>query len=86
MKLTQALANKVNKVITSLTHNTYFDSIPAAPIAAILESFGLLTSELNGIYCGHEGRTLAQVADNAWLHMTWYRMPSGRFEIVAYVS
>lgn len=86
MKLTQKIANQVNKAISALTYNTYFDSIPVNALAAVLQSFGLETRELAGILTGHEGRSTAQVADNAYFTMTWYRMASGRFEIVAYVN
>jgi hypothetical protein len=85
-KTTRAQLNRVNREISALTSNTYFDSIPLKELSAILEKHGLESSGLEGIYTGHEGTSKAQVALNAWLLISWYRMSSGRFEIVSYVS
>ena len=64
---------------------TYYDSLPMAPVDSILTSHGFASLE-HGLYCGNEGRINEPVGDNTYLTMTWYRMSSGRFEIVAYVN
>jgi hypothetical protein len=38
------------------------------------------------ILCGREGRIHEAVGHNRWLALTWYKMDSGRYEVVAYVS
>jgi hypothetical protein len=47
------------------------------------EGFNSLTE---GIYCGHEGGVHEQVGPHTWLALTYYRMESGRYEVVAYLS
>lgn len=75
---------KINNALYDLTTNRYFDAIPVAQINAILEPFEMKMED--GIYCGADGHLNEQLADNVWLAMTWHKMPSGRYEIVAYVS
>jgi len=81
------LKNSINCALRALTTNRYFDSLPLADIAAVLAAHGL-SAPLDGIYCGHQGRVHEPIGpDNRpWLCLTWFRMPSGRFEINAYVS
>lgn len=88
----------VNKEISQLITNKYFDSIPAQQIQAILDKYNLgkdvETNEnvMDGIYTGREGRMDAPVSKdqrgnvNATFIMTWYKMESGRYEIVSYVG
>src|ERR1039458_7312714 len=44
------------------------------------------TALSDGVYCGEDGRIHEQVGPHTWLSLTWYRMESGRYEIVAYLS
>lgn len=76
---------QANQCIATFTRNQYFQLIPAAALSGILVNCGLRPLE-DGIYCGHDGSVHEQVGDNTWFTMTWHRMESGRFEIVAYVS
>jgi hypothetical protein len=76
--------NQVNQALTELG-KVYHSTLPIDQIDAILTAGGLRNLE-EGIYCGHEGRVHEQVGDRNWFVMTWFRMPSGRFEVVAYVS
>lgn len=63
----------------------YHDGLPLTAIDEILASCGF--SELEpAIYCGREGTSTEQVGRNSFLTMTWYKMESGRYEIVTYVS
>jgi hypothetical protein len=88
---------KVNNEISSLTKNRYFDSIPTTEMQDILDRHGfginVETGErvMDGIFTGQEGKMSEPVSKNqkgqpnVFFTMTWYKMSSGRFEIVAYV-
>jgi hypothetical protein len=76
----------VNKELDILTKNNYFESLPMQDIANILTKYGFNPEELHGIYVGREGRTHDQVGPNTWIVVTWHKMESGRYEVVAYVS
>jgi hypothetical protein len=77
--------NKVNTALTKLTRNTYFPHIPVNEINQILTSAGFNQLE-DGIYTGAEGSLVEKIGDKAHCMMTWYKMPSGRYEIVIYVN
>ena len=81
------LKNSINRALQALTANRYFDSLPLRDIASILSAHGV-TVPLDGIYCGHQGRLHEPLGPDSRLLicLTWFRMPSGRFEINAYVS
>jgi hypothetical protein len=82
--LNESKARKVaNKLLAAL--EVYYPFIPTTEIDNALLAAGL--NELEpAIYCSEEGRSHEQVGANTWLSLTWYKMPSGRYEIVAYVS
>lgn len=82
----KAELKKANEALSRLTRNTYFDSIPLSDIIEILDAHGFDSGDLDGIYTGHEGQARSRVSEKHWMMMTWYRMPSGRFEIVAYIN
>jgi len=63
----------------------YHNFIPNAEIDKILTLRGLNALE-EGIYCGREGHVHEHVGEGLWLSMTWYKMSTGRYEIVAYVN
>ena len=86
MRITPKIRKAVNKHLALLVYNTYFDSLPLTKVANILIEYGLNTDGMEGIYCGHEGRSTSLVADNSMICMQWYRMGSGRFEFNAYLS
>ena len=65
---------------------TYHEGLPLDTIATLLSAHGFRGEAMDGIYTGTEGRMSDQVSAKRWIHMTWYKMPSGRFEIVAYVN
>ena len=43
------------------------------------------TNLSDGIYCG-DGHTHEQVGPHTWLALSWHKMQSGRYEVVAYLS
>lgn len=87
----------VNKELHALTTNQYFQSIPTQEIQTILDKYGMGTNVetnervMDGIFTGHEGRMSEPIGKNQkgeanmYFTMTWYKMPSGRYEIVPYV-
>jgi len=76
---------KAGNKVSDLTHNRYFESIPVPEIDAILVAHGFSALE-PAIYCGREGRINEGVGRGVFLTMTWYKMESGRYEIVAYLA
>ena len=37
-------------------------------------------------YCGRDGHSVEKIGNWSWLSLSWHRMDSGRYEIVAYLS
>lgn len=65
--------------------DTYHHGLALAEIDAILEAEGFRPLE-PAIYCGADGRIHEQVGERTWLSLSWHKMESGRYEIVAYLS
>lgn len=47
--------------------------------------------DLGGIYCGRDGETRVEAVEAdgkvaRWLKITWHKMQSGRYEMIAYLS
>ena len=63
----------------------YHVSLPISDIDNILGTYGFDETE-PAIYCGRDGRCSQQVGAYTWLHLSWHKMESGRYEVVAYVS
>ena len=80
-KLTTSEKNKINKALDKLCKQ-YFPHIPTTEIDSILSPFGVKLE--SGIYCGREGDCTDEIGRGTHLRMTWYRMQSGNYEIVAY--
>ena len=74
---------RANKALAALP--CYHPHIPLADIDAILTRHGF-TATAEAVYCGREGRSAEQVGRSTYLSLSWYRMDSGRYEIVAYLS
>jgi hypothetical protein len=63
----------------------YWASVPLDTVNALLLTYGF--DELEPmILCGATGRLHENVGRDRWLALTWYKMESGRYEVVAYVS
>ncbi len=77
-----------NRRIHALTLGQYFDSIPVAALKGILADHGFQADQLDGVYCGREGRVdlPTQVGERTWFTMSWYQMASGRYEVTCYLS
>jgi hypothetical protein len=88
--------HKINRKLYDMTFNTYFDSIPLDTITAILaESTVDIVDEAGnkweGLLLGRSSNTTFALREctkilRCVLWLSWYRMPSGRYEIVVYVS
>lgn len=76
---------------------TFFDTIPMDAIHSALSSagFDMLDedgSEWQGMLCGPNGSANIQlgiaehVPVSAWMKLMWYRMPSNRIEVIAYIG
>jgi hypothetical protein len=82
-KTERKMRTRVSRKLQALP--IYHDGLPIQQIDEILDSCGFSATE-SAIYCGREGSATHQVGRNTFLAMTWYKMESGRYEIVAYVS
>lgn len=83
------LHNKVNAELGGVLPNgKYFNGLPLEQLFDVLCANNLRVAEDNllGVYCGAEGRVHARVGPQTWFTMTWYKMDSGRYEVLAYVS
>jgi len=76
---------RLNNALHMMTFNKYHDSVPLDTVNQLLTIYGF--DELEPmILCGREGRLHEAVGSNRWLSLTWYKMESNRYEVVAYVS
>ncbi len=83
----RARRRQANQRIHALTCNQYFEAIPVATIADILTECGFNAEPLEGIYCGASSQIEPElVGQRTWVSLSWYRMPSGRYEITCYLS
>jgi len=86
-------ANKVLSKISSHNKDTYYSAIPLDRIYDAVENVGyhIPDDERSCILCGHDGKATWPLfylgrPVNRGLSLTWHRMDSGRFEIIAYVT
>lgn len=97
-KITQKTRTKINTEIYAITKG-YHRSIPLNGMFEVLTNNGLIPisedgSEWSGFLCGESGR--ADIGfkcancnleiSNSMLVLSWYRMPSGNYEVTAYIS
>jgi hypothetical protein len=64
---------------------TYHDGVPLSHVNEILCVNGFNPLDAM-ILCGRTGQLHESVGRNRWLSLTWYKMASGRYEVIAYVS
>lgn len=89
----QSRIRRANTSLGNLTRNKYFKEIPMWQIEEILKDNHLRIPKESYILTGHEGRAQWPIYDtykdkstNQFLNVSWYQMPSGKLEIVTYVS
>ena len=93
MSNTQTAKNHANKDLYLLTSGKYFNEVPLDDIFSIVRSnagevLDVDNTPLSGvILCGESGTANFSVQNmRSKLHIAWYTMPSGRYEIIAYIS
>lgn len=86
-------ASKANRELDELVRNKYFSAIPLDRIYDIVETSGLsfMPEDKECILCGREGRATWDLRWNnksadKMLVLSWYKMPSGKYEVVPYIS
>ncbi len=83
-------ATRANKALAKLeTYTASFDGWLDQAKAVLAEAG--LTVDMSGIYCGEDGRadyetTQANGKPGRALHFSWHKMPSGRYEMTAYLA
>lgn len=94
MATKQTTLNRINKAFGNEIQ-TYNDDIPLDTIFAIVARYGgTVVDEAgdpwSGFLCGVQGQATMAVNHpdhkNIFLTVTWYKMESGRYETVVYVS
>ena len=81
----QALTKKVNVELEKINAERH-TGMPMREIAIVLVNNGLDPEKIHENVHGDEGRLNVQVGPEIYFTMSWYRMESGRFEIVARAS
>jgi hypothetical protein len=89
--MTKASARRSSNNQLATLCSTYHRAIPVSAMFEACRPIGEVVQEdgtpWSGFLCGHQGRaSLAIDGSKSMLVFTWYRMPSGNFEVVAYVS
>jgi hypothetical protein len=89
--------NKINRDLGKVLKPIYFDQIPLGDIFDTIKSHGYVVVDeagepWSGFICGREGRATFDivsqngVASKYGLQLSWYKMPSGRYEVISYVG
>jgi len=81
----QALTKKLNAELAYVNSQKH-TGMPMREISMVLTQNDLDPSKVHEHLHGDEGRLHVQVGPETFLTMTWYRMESGRYEVVAYAS
>lgn len=86
---------RVNNILAAIIP-TFVEEIPIDNMFNVIKEHDGLPvqedgTEWSGILCGAEGQTKIQIthplfSKGFFLHLSWYKMQSGRYEIVVYVS
>jgi len=74
-----------NRILSEMFTNKYTDGVPLDRVNDALRCKGFDMLEPM-ILCGRQGMIHQCVGRNRWLALSWYKMESGRYEVVAYVS
>ena len=78
-------ANKELYELSTGNNQKYYNHIPFGEIANILAKHGFIEI-LFSVNDSKPGRIFEQVGQSTWLTVTWFKMPSDRYEVIAYVS
>jgi hypothetical protein len=99
ISITEAKENNipsgVKKIVNDQLHQIgtkYWKSIPMKEIDAILKQQGITYQDDGFFLTGRDSRDSFELiyngmpVSNSMLILTWYKMPSGNWEVVAYLS
>jgi hypothetical protein len=99
MKLTRKVIKKLNKLLEPILKPTYFVEIPLDNIFNKLEENGILVIQedktpWSGFLCGSKGHVYFDLVDirsndiivDSCLSLSWYKMDSGRYEVISYLT
>ena len=64
----------------------YHDAVPVKAVSEAVEKHGFSGKALDGIYTGKEGRASSRIGPRTFMHMQWYKMPSGKYEVNGYTA
>ena len=90
--------NKINREIGKVVKPIYFDEIPLGQMFDIIKDHGYQVVDeagepWSGFLCGREGTFWADIMSLTTqklskyrLILQWYKMPSGRYEVISYVG
>lgn len=95
--LNQVSRRKINGRLNNTVNYTYHESIPMSLIVEALGTQGTWMIQedetpWSGVICGTNGVATFRIANergeitNCRVFMSWYKMSSGNYEIIAYVS
>lgn len=88
----KSLVNKLNKAIQPfVSNNRYFETLGESinGIGCAMKNLGICIDEFYFANCGNEGQRnfeFPTVLGPVYLSFNWYKMQSGRWEVVAYFS
>ena len=99
LRIKATFKKKLNNLISDIMAPNYFREFPIDEIDGVLRKNGLMLVQEDGtpwegFFTGREGRANIELAttdtneiiENCTLALTWYKMGSGKYEIVAYLS
>lgn len=90
MSNTQTTKNRINKDLSKI--GTYHAEVPLTQIFEIVKNHAGEVVDVDGtpwggLLCGENGQATFDIANVKFhLFLSWYTMPSGRYEITVYVS
>lgn len=95
MTIKTNIRKAINKALAAL--GNYHDSIPLQQIFDALKAHNVIVVDeagepWSGLLCGRDSHTTFDLqldgapVKNAALFLSWYKMPSGRYEITVYLS
>lgn len=88
---------RVNRQFNETINNTYHPAVPMNKICKILKDSDITLLQedgtpWSGFLCGTKGTDNFEIANeeglitNCWLFLSWYKMSSGNYEVITYVS
>lgn len=98
MKLASSVRTRANTYLAKISKE-YYKTVPLDVIFKRLAELDIIVvdeegSDWQGFISGKEGRIRLDLVDrntreeitNSMLILTWYKMPSGKYEVVTYLS